>query len=288
MTMKRRIMRIRESVRVEDLILEDGDFIELLESPDKYIDRDLYEEYVSYCDFTDYGTILYEGKITDSLKKVIEFVKSVAKEMGCKIRELFKLVKDKWIFAFFSELGWNLDSLAKVISAGTKILSTIMNPLGSLINLLFPDLAKEGYKKLMKSEAFRKIRNKMGEISDWIKKNKKILYMSGMAFAGIYFVIWMTMNNTGDYAYDYEISDLFNALTGKLTFVDWISGEEGIKQIILFILGVSTGGLAINVAQNMTQLVISVIRVFAEKLEIKLKKGKDSNSDIEKEAKALA
>jgi hypothetical protein len=275
---------------MREILLEKEDFITFLQKEDLILDEELYESYLKYCFITECGIRLYEGslfegRIKELLMKIADFVRDIAKNIGCKVKELFKLFKDKYVFAFFHNLGWNYESFLKIISAATSIFSAIFNPIGTAINLFFPDLVAKGMSKLSDLKGVKNLKERIKKFTDWIKKNKRILIISSIAFAGLYLIIWTFMANTGNIAYDFDISDLLNALTGKLTFIDWISSEDGIKQLILFALGIvglSSVGVIANIASSSTQLVISLIRLLIEKARIKLKKGKDSDEDIDR------
>lgn len=277
---------------MKEILLEKDDFLNLLQKEDLVLDEELYEAYLKYCFLTDCGTKLYEGElfeghIKELLMTIADFVKGIAKKIGCKVKELFKLFKDKYVFAFFHNLGWNYESFLKIISAATAVFSAIFNPIGTAINLFFPDLVAKGVSKLSDLKSVKNLKEKMKKLADWIKKNKKILIISSISFAGLYLIIWLTMNNTGDVAYDFDISDLVAALTGKLTFVDWVMSEDALRQLILFALaiaGIGNASLLANIATSGVQLVVSLVRVLVEKARIKLKKGKDSDEDIDRMA----
>jgi len=277
-----KIIEVKKPVRIEGYILEESDLIQLLEADELYLDIELYEEYCHWTKSTDYGRKIYEGRMSDLLLKVTEFVKMLANKLNCKIRELFKLLKDKFVFSFFQNLGWNWDSLLKLVSVASSIFTTIMNPIGAIINLIFPDLVAKTTTKLNDLKQIKNMRERMKKFSEWAKKNKKILMISGIAFAGLYLIIWLTMNNTGDVTYDFDISDLLAALTGKITFFDWVMSEDGFRQLILFglaVAGIGNSAILANIATSGIQLTVSLIRLLLDKARIKLQKGKDKNPD---------
>jgi hypothetical protein len=280
---------VEKALRLEGFILEKGDMVEVIESPGLYIDRVLFQEFTHYCDASDYGSILYEGRISDGLKGIIEFVKTIARELKCRVKELFQMLKDKYVFAFFSELKWDFDSFKKVVSAGSHVVTMLSNPLGLLLNILFPEALKKAHKKISENEIVKSIRKNADKISDWIKAHKGILAISGIAFAGLYYIIWSSANFTGDPTYDFDLSDLFHALIGKLTLVTWVASEEGLKLLTLFalaLLGIGGGSLLTNFVTSQVALVIALVHLVIDKLNMRLVKGKDSPEAIAKMAGA--
>lgn len=277
------MIKVEKPVRVENYLLEEGDFLEVLyKDPESVAPH--YEEFLEYCTTTHYGELLYEGKMSDALVGIVDFIKKLASEVKYKIKDLFKLFTDKKVFLFFSNLKWDYDSFLKLVSAGSKVATTILNPLGALINIIFPDLGAKAIGKLSKTEFMKKMKESSDKIGEWLKKHKSALVFSSVAFAGLYLIIWLTMNNTGDLAYDFDISDLVGAITGKFTFLDFITSEDGIRQLILFFLavgGVGNSTIIANLVSSTTQLIVSLIRVLAEKLRMKVNKGESTEQDEE-------
>jgi hypothetical protein len=243
------------------------------------LEKTSYHQYTEWCYATNFGDILYEGKISDSVAQVLDFAKKVAKEYTLKLRDLFKLFFNKDTFKFFTELRWDFESFKKLVSAGSKLLSIILNPVQGILTAVFPDLIS---KKIHSLNSLTFSKEQLQKIDEWVKKNKKLLLVSGVAFAGLYIIIWLTMSKTGDLTYDFDISDLLRIITGKLTLFSFLSSESGTKTLILFFIGLITGGLTINFIKNAASVLLPLLVTIATSIGLKLSKGKDSSTEIDK------
>jgi hypothetical protein len=176
-------------------------------------------------------------------------------------------------------LRWDFESFKKLVSAGSKLLSIILNPVQGILTAVFPDLIS---KKIHSLNSLTFSKEQLQKIDEWVKKNKKLLLVSGVAFAGLYIIIWLTMSKTGDLTYDFDISDLLRIITGKLTLFSFLSSESGIKTLILFFIGLITGGLTINFIKNAASVLLPLLVTIATSIGLKLSKGKDSSTEIDK------
>lgn len=258
----------------------------------------LYYEYLRVCRETGDFKRLNEAVLSEGIRDVWEFIKEIALQAKARIKDIVALFKNKTIFKYFSLSNFNLETfkqnLKKAYQAYIKITHALPNLIVKLVEL---GLKTDDPKVLASREKRAAV---LKAINLWIKEHKAVLRISGIIFAGILILIWLQVGLTGDVQYDVDFSEFFLALSGKLTFIDFITNrEQGLKWIILAVMGtvgLNFGPLALLgrikpiLDGKPAWLAFAAIKALADKVRARIGKGNDPSSvkNAEKELKNLA
>lgn len=218
-----------------------------------------YLEYVIYVEKTKYlteSTELYE--ISSGLKQKLAFIKNIASTIKARFTDLLKLFQKKKVFKFFSKIKWSLDYLFGLAKKGLKIYRTILNAISEFV---------------AKSKVGKWTEDKLKELDSFLEKHPKIKRIAGIGVAALLIYIWLNMTFTGDFGYDFDMSDMIAALAGKFSLSQLFAGPAGIKLLLLF----ATGAIGLSFpwpgAQS-KQFVGAVVGTLAKKFKQKIKKSK--------------
>lgn len=212
----------------------------------------------------DYSLKLYrlqEFSFPKELKAKLDFVKSLAKETGFKIKDLFNLLKDKKVFKIFSYVGWSITRLVELIQKGFQVYKDLQ--------LAIADFIK-------KTKVMKMTTDKINELSDFLEKHPKIKKYSGVAVAGLLVLIWLNMSFTGDFFDDFDISLVFQCMAGTYSLSEIFTSKEGIRMLSLFALGMVTKISFPYPGSNLIKFAIAVLSTLGKAVKAKLTKGDDS------------
>ena len=192
------------------------------------IDDDLiieqeYIEFRNYVLATNYlteSTKLYEfgGK----LKGKIDFIKNLASHIKAKFKDLLKLFLNSKVFKFFSLIGWSMDKLFGLVKKGFR---------------LYKNLLKAIADYLSKTKVGKWTEEKLKQLDTFLQKHPKTKRIAGVGVAALLVYIWFNMTFTGDFAYDFDMTDMLAALAGKFSLSKLFAGSDGIKLLLLFATG---------------------------------------------------
>lgn len=238
-----------------------------------------YNEFVSWADVTDFGNLKYEGKLSDTLYPILQFVKEFALKAGLKLAEMIKVFLDKYVFSFFSKFGWSFDKFINTMKSAYKTWQQITHFIPDLI----ASLAKQGIDLVVDVKKKEKIKSIVKGIENWINAHPILKKISGILFACLLIVIWINMSSVGDPLYDFDLSDVVAAVLGHLTIFSFFSSEDGIKTLVLLALGMI--GFSLPMFSGPINIIIAVVGQFAKSLRVRLSKG--SSGDISRELAVL-
>lgn len=188
-------------------------------------------EYNLYCNLLEYYCLnrLDEGVlsgISDAVlgvfKNIKQYVVDLATKFKVSVLDIVNALKQKDVFAFLKAFGFNF----------TKILDYIKKAHASLksgIDAIFMQLSKSGIVKQLQSGAMK--------IDDLLNKYPLLKSMTGPVLAGLLIYIWMHMSFTGDFADDFNISNILGAISGKFTITDLFLSPSGLKFLTLYATG---------------------------------------------------
>ena len=177
-----------------------------------------YQQFVEYVE----QDIIREFSLPAVLKSKIDFIKDLADKTMMNMVDLFKIFKDKKVFKFMSYFGWSINKLFTFVRKGFKEYHKVINILT---------------KKIHESRVGKKWEDFVIEMDTFIKNHPYLKRLGGVAVASILAYIWFNMTFLGDFSFDFDISDMLNALAGKFSLIDLFTGEEGIKLLLLLFTG---------------------------------------------------
>lgn len=76
-------------------------------------------------------------------------------------------------------------------------------------------------------------------MDEFLKTHPKTKRITGVAVAAIIAYIWFNMTFTGNWEYDFDMSDLVAALAGQFSLSSVFAGKDGIKLLMLFSTGLA-------------------------------------------------
>jgi hypothetical protein len=258
----------------------------------------LYHEYLSVCRETNDFQRVRESRMSEGIKDIWEFIKEIAAQAKARIKDIVNLFKNKSIFQFFSFSNFNLETLKKNLKLAYQAYAKIAHAIPDLAVKMVELGLKTDDPKVLASREKRAAA--LRAVNIWIKEHKTVLRVSGIIFAGILILIWLQVGLTGDVQYDIDFAEFFQAVQGKLTFVDFITNhEQGLKWIILAVMGtvgLNFGPLALIgkikpfLDSKPAWLAFAVIKALADKVRMKIGKGNDAASvnSAERDLKSLA
>jgi len=190
---------------------------------DYILEEQEYNEFICFLDTKDY---LNEGildKLSGALKKKITFIQEIAKTLKMDVKELIVIFRNKKVFKFFSQIGWSLAKLFKLVKDGFNLIQVLTDVISQYIS----------QNKILKWTT-----NELHKLDEFLKSHPKTKKIVGIAVAGILIYIWFNMAFTGNVEYDFGMDDVLNALAGKVTLANIFGGADGIKLLMLFAAGV--------------------------------------------------
>ena len=109
------------------------------------------------------------------------------------------------------------------------------------------------------------------KLDAYLKKHPKTKRIVGIGVASVLLYIWLSMSFTGSAEYDFNFTDMLNALSGNVTLSSIFAGKEGIKLMTLFTTGILTGLSFPWVGATSIQFIGGVIYSLAKKHKIKMR-----------------
>ena len=112
---------------------------------------------------------------------------------------------------------------------------------------------------------------KLLELDKFLQKHPKTKRIAGIAVGALLLYMWFTMTFTGNPSYDFDISTIVDAVTGKLSLSAIFGGSSGLAFLSLF-----TTGLIFKLSfpypgSNLIKLAFAIITTLGKKLKMKLK-----------------
>lgn len=194
-----------------------------------YIDEDflIEKEYDEFISFIDNCTYINEKMINEAfgaIKERLSFIKDLASTIGAQFSNLIQLFKIKDIYTFFSKIGWSFKKLYDLVKKGFSLANDLADAIAEYI-------AKTGIGKWTEE--------KLRELDEFLKNHPKTKRITGVAVAAIIAYIWFNMTFTGNWEYDFDMSDLVAALAGQFSLSSVFAGKDGIKLLMLFSTGLA-------------------------------------------------
>lgn len=209
--------------------------------------------YEQYCFILDEEWFLSEGFL-DTLKNVASGIKTFFKELGkyfeqisrdfnLSIEEIVKAFKNRNVFEIFRAFKF---SFKKILRAINDLTTLVRKGLFKI----FEEISKTGIVKKLQSGAMK--------VDEVLNKYPILKKLTGFIIAGLLFYMWLNMTFIGDLDYDFNISDMTNALSGNYAIADLFTSPSGLMLIALFATG-SLFGLSVpwlgKTAYNLTMAI---------------------------------
>jgi hypothetical protein len=254
----------------------------------------LYNKYIRECVRTRDFTLFREADLDEGIKEVWNFIKGLAASAALKISDLVKALKNKGIFSFFAALGFNPKKVVEAFKGVFEIVKKITH--------FIPGTIAKGLQKgydAIPLEQRKIIIDGINSVDKWVRSKGEF---GRILFACFLVWVWIQAGLTGDAIYDFDIAEPLDALRGKLTVAEFFLGDNGngtnrngdpvlaLEYLGLIISGKLGVGGILPYAQfsNAIFLTVSLIQYLAKEIGIRISKGKNSDTEIDKAAAAFA
>jgi hypothetical protein len=184
--------------------------------------EDLHKEFCNHFMDDTYALSDRLSTVSDRLKPAIEFIKSIAQVTKSGIKYWIELFKDSKVFKFFESFGF---SIKKLFDEFFKVYSTIVKDLIKMIS----DYAKR-FKIVKWTNA------ELKKLDSYLKSNPKLKRVTGVALAILLVYLNLHVTYIGDFSFDFDMSDVADALLGNYSLADVLGGDKGIQLLTLFTL----------------------------------------------------
>jgi hypothetical protein len=182
-----------------------------------------YQLYMEYMGKTEWGTRIDEFSIPSFLSKSVNFIKELVSKLSLKLTDVMKLFANKSIFQFFQKIKWNMDYLFKIIKDGHRAYTQIIAAISEYVS---------------KTKVGRWTEDKLKDLDMWLQNHPKLKRIGGVVVAGLLIYIWFNMTFIGDAQYDFNLTDVYAALSGKFSLSTLFAGQSGTQLLLLFATGV--------------------------------------------------
>lgn len=206
-----------------------------------------YQQEIASVDYSDYCRVIacldpsvvlsFDFKIPGPLKKLWDEIKQVGtylKEAGeVGYEHLVKAFQEKSVFHLLKGFAFSLGKLLKAVIAALRLPSSA---LFAALDMLV-DVFKN--KKLLTS---LKPAERLSKLQEVIKQHPVLTKVTGLAVAGLLFVIFLKSSMTGNVGYDLGIVDsIVAAARGDFDLVTLFASKDGLHILTTLLFGVVTG-----------------------------------------------
>jgi hypothetical protein len=248
----------------------------------------LYNKYIQECVYTRDFTVFREAELDEGIKEVWNFIKEIASSAALKISDLVRALKNKGIFTFFASFGFNPKKVAEAFKGVYEFTKKITHFIPGTI----AKIIQKGYDAIP-PEQKKLVIDGVNALDKWIRSKGKF---GNVIFACFLVWIWLSADLTGDILYDFDMAEPLNALRGKLTVAEFFLGDNGngtnrngdpvlaLEYLGLIISGkIGIGGI-LPYAQfsNALFVTVSLLQYLAKEVGIRLTKGRNSDTDLDK------
>ena len=248
----------------------------------------LYKRYICECVRTRDFTLFRESELDEGIKEIWNFIKELATSAALKVTDLVRALKNKGIFTFFAALGFNPQKVAAAFKGVYDLVKKITHFIpGSIAKLL-----QKGYDAIPPEQ--RKILiNGINAADKWVRSQGKF---GNVLFACFLVWVWLQAGLIGDITYDFDLAEPLDALRGRLSVAKFFLGDKGdgtnrngepvlaleyLGLIITDKLGVG-GILPYAQFSNALFLTVSLLQYLAKEVGIRISKGRNSDTDMNK------
>lgn len=211
-----------------------------------------------------------KSKVPDWIKDKFYFIKQLAITVKADFFELLNSFRNKKIYSLFNLIEWDLNKLWGLIKKGFK---------------LYEKLQKDLAQWVAETNVGKNFANNLKVFDYFLDKHPWIKSISGALVAGLLIYIWLNMTFTGDFNYDFDLSSVILALTGKYTLYKFFGSEDGLRMLVLLATGVlfslSFPWPAPDNIKYLTAVVVSIINYVKGSEESKIKKISDDKIESE-------
>lgn len=164
--------------------------------------------------------------LKEFLSKFGDDLVKLSKDKGILLKDLVKAFANKGIFKLLKGIRFDLSKLLKSIMSAMALINK------GLLGI---------FRELENTGLIAKLRKGIVKIDDLLNKYPLLKKVAGVALAGLLLYMWMSMSFVGDVSYDFDTSDILDALSGKFDLADLFLSAGGMRDLFVFVVGATTG-----------------------------------------------
>lgn len=188
-----------------------------------------------------------------------EFVNEIAEAVGASVGSVVELLKNSQVVKLFYKLRWSFDILSDLLKKGYQEYKELRK--------MVKDFAIE-----IGVRGVRWPTEQLHKLDNMIQSHPRAMRISGVALGALMLFIWFNQAFIGDSDYDFDISEVTDALSGRYSLADMFGGRDGVIMLTTLVLGV--GGLSYPWPGAVgAQFVAAVVATLAKKTGMRLKKA---------------
>ena len=165
-------------------------------------------------------------QVVNKVKAIFTEVKNeldrISHEVGLEYHLLLIAFKDLHFYGIFKGFGYTFH---RVLKAMTEITGLFR---GGLLGV---------FKQIEQTGGFKKLKRGAIKIDDLLDQYPLLKRVGGIAVAGLLFYIWLNMTFIGDIEYDFNFSNITDALKGTYTLEEFFVSHQGLMLGTLFATG---------------------------------------------------
>ena len=152
----------------------------------------------------------------------MDFVKDLAKATGNSLGSVMELLKNSKVVRFFSKIGWSFRKLWELLRNGFQG---------------YRNLRKVMSEYLASTRVNRWTTDELKKLDQFFQTHTVTRRMTGVALGALLVFIWFNEAFIGDPEYDFDISEIADALAGRYSFADIFGGVDGATKLITLLVG---------------------------------------------------
>lgn len=181
-------------------------------------------------------------------------LEKISRDFRLNLADLIEAFKQREVFNMLKAFGFNIKLMYRAIMEFSKAVR------GGLF---------EVFKEMHKLKIFQQLRRGTMKIDEVLTRYPKLARVTGIVVAGLLLFIWLNMTFIGDLDYDFNFSDLVNALNGSFSITDLFMSPEGLMLMTLFGTGAVFGISVPWLGKSLYNLVLAIVYTGYSKLKNK-------------------
>jgi hypothetical protein len=234
-----------------DIIIEEYSFVTYdiyCEAIDRVFDDTLTEN--TFDRYLEEGIFDYLKKmrITGGLVRVFRDLRlgleKIARDFKLGLPDIIEAIKNKDVFGVLKAFGFNIRLMFRAVLEFTKAVR------GGLL---------EVFRAMHRQKIFQQLQRGTMKVDEVIQRYPKLAKVTGIVVAGLLLFIWLNMTFIGDLDYDFNFSDITDALRGTFSLAELFTSPEGLMLMTLFGTGAVFGLSVPWLGKTMYNLILAIV-----------------------------
>ena len=190
-----------------------------------------------------------------------KFFSDVAEATGLSLASIVDLFRNPMVVRLFKAVGWSFKKLYGMLKSGYRAYKDLLGAIAEYVSST--RVSRWTEEELRKLDAF-------------LKEHPKTRRIAGAATAALLVYMWFLMAFTGDFEWDFDLSDVLGALGGNFTLSALFAGKEGSKLLLAFAIGATLRASFPWPGPTTIHFIGSIIYTLAKRVRARLRRKKES------------